>query len=285
MSLTTPGADRWHLLRSPNPAKAAVERWYLLFTPVWSALMGLVMVSGLGEVWGDVELMLLGLILAAGAILPPILHREGSERTLPWWRSTAGRVGISVLLLAHGLNYTQTPFFFDVLHMHYGFRATWVIDRNPYFLYLISTAYFATYFALCTATWRALRAQSSPVLRAGAWLLAPLAMAFIETALNANPFMTRLFCYDDLPFMLWFGTLAYGMAFVFVLPAWATLDERPDSLRAPWQPVVWTLAALYADLIALDLLRHLVAPHFTTVITDAPGLRDFATSCLVAPTP
>ncbi|MCB9663760.1 MAG: hypothetical protein H6732_06590 [Alphaproteobacteria bacterium] len=274
-----PEAPAW---RAANPAKAAVERWYLLFTPVWSAVMGLLMVTGAAQAWTDLPLMALGVALAAGAVLPPILWR--ADRSVPWWRSTAARCGLAVTLFAHGLNYTQTPFFFDVLHMHYGFQATWVIDRNPYFLYLVSTAYFATYFALCTATWRLLRAQRSAALRAGAWVIAPLAMALLETVLNANPFMASLFCYDDLPFMLWFGTLAYGMAFVFVLPAWVALDEDPARPAATWQPVVWTLAALYADLVALDLLQAHVAPWFTTVVPDAPGLRDFGTGCLVPPT-
>ena len=58
-----------------------------------------------------------------------------------------------------------------------------------------------------------------------------------------------------------------------------------DAISAAiWQPVVWTLAALYADLVALDLLQAHVAPWFTTVVPDAPGLRDFGTGCLVPPT-
>jgi cycloeucalenol cycloisomerase len=275
VSLTAPARRS---LYAHHPAKAAVERWYLLFTPVWSALIGGVMLSGLAERWGDLALLTLGLIVACGAVLPPILLR--TDRDEPWWRSTAARVGLAVTLFAHGLNYTQTPFFFDVLHMHYGFQATLTIDRNPYFLYLVSTAYFATYFALCTVSWRWLRASGSAVLRAGAWLIAPFAVALVETLLNANPFMRSLFCYDDLVFMSWFGTLAYGLAFVLVLPVWARLDELGPG---EGEPVIGTLAALYADLLLLDLLRHLVAPQFTTVMPDAPGLRDFGNGCLVAP--
>ena len=57
------------------------------------------------------------------------------------------------------------------------------------------------------------------------------------TLLNANPFMTRLFCYDDLPFMLWFGTLMYGTWFVVTLPLWFPIDETPD-VTTPWREVL-----------------------------------------------
>ena len=50
--------------------------------------------------------------------------RLGLERT-------AVKGSVAVTLLAFGLNYFQTPFFFDVLHMRYGFRATLTIERNP----------------------------------------------------------------------------------------------------------------------------------------------------------
>ena len=266
---------------SPNPAKAAVERWYLVFTPVWAVIVGGLMISGIVEGWGNVPTMILGVGLAVGAVVPPVVFRV--DRDVPWWRSTAAVIGAAVTLLALGLNYTQTPFFFDVLHMHYGFDVTWVIDRNPVFLYFLSVAYFATYFALCTVAWRFLQRQRSRVVRASAWVVAPMGMAGLETALNANPFTTSLFCYDDLPFMLWFGTLVYGLAFVLVLPAWAGVDERAGERTPRWQPIAWTLGALYVDLVVLAILRAWVAPWLTTVVDDAPGLRDFATSCLVGP--
>jgi cycloeucalenol cycloisomerase len=267
-----------HVL-SPNPARAAVERYWLRFTPVWAGVMGVIMVGGFAERWGDVPCLLLGVALCAGALLPPVVRPHASEAALPWSERAGFKCGLAVLLLAFGLNYTQTPFFFDVLHMHYGFQTTWNIANNPFFLYLISVAYFATYFSLCSMTWRALRARG---FGAASWLLAPFVMAFLETALNANPFMTRLFCYDDLPFMLGFGTLAYGMAFVWALPGWMSIDEGGP--RSSWRQVaVWTLAALYADLITLDLLRFHVAPRFTTVVEGAVGLRDYGVGCLVPP--
>ncbi len=257
------------------PAKRAVERWWLLYTPVWGLVTGAVMLTGWAESWGDVECMVFGVLVAAGAVLPPLFRIPEAERERPFHERTAPKYVLSVVLLAFGLNYTQTPFFFDVLHMHYGFDVTWTLDRNPLFLYLVTVAYFATYAVLCAMAFRALRPKTWL-----AWVIAPLAVAFLETALNANPFMTGLFCYDDLGLALTFGTLTYGFSFVVALPMWMAIDERPGE-RLPLRMVfVFGAAALFADWLFLEIVRLGVAPHVTTVVPDAPGLRDFATSCL-----
>ncbi|MCB9595357.1 MAG: hypothetical protein H6719_21740 [Sandaracinaceae bacterium] len=262
---------------SPNPAKAAVERWWLLYTPVWGAIAGAVMLSGWAERWGDVECMTFGVVLAGGALVP-LARPHASERAVPFHERASTKLCLSVVLLAFGLNYAQTPFFFDVLHMRYGFDVTWTIDRNPVFLYLVTVAYFATYAALAGVAFRWLHRR----VRVAAWTVAPIAIAFSETALNANPWLDSLFCYDDLPFMLWFGTLAYSLSFVFALPMWMAIDETPER-RLPVRLVfVFAAAALFADWIALEVLRHHVAPLFTTVVDHAPGLRAFA-GCLVPP--
>lgn len=64
-----------------------------------------------------------------------------------------------MVLFAFGLNYTQTRFLFDVLHMHDGFRVSWTLDRNPLFLYLVTVASFATYAAQCMAAFRAMHSR------------------------------------------------------------------------------------------------------------------------------
>lgn len=273
-------------LLSPNPAKSAVERFWLYYTPFWGGVSGVVMFGGFAERWGDVGLMLYGIVLGLGAAIGPIVSRPAEDRDVPWWRSTAATMVLSVVLLSFGLNYTQTPFFWDVLHMHYGFGTTWNIDENPFFLYLVTIAYFATYSVLTLMSLRAVKRAfaGSPRLAAAlGFSLAPLAMAFLETALNANPFMGSLFCYDDMTFMLWFGTLSYGVAFVYALPGWAATDETPGRRTGPLMAAVFCLAGLYADLITLDVLRYHVAPHVTTVEADAHNLRDFGDGCLETP--
>ncbi len=288
MTATTTAAAPERALRldrflATHPGKRATERFWLLYTPVWGAISAVVMLGGFAERWGDLECMIYGVGLALGAIAGPLVFRAAEDRAVPLHQSAAFKMVLSVTGLALGLNYSQTPFFWDVLHMHYGFGATITIQNNPVFLYFVSVAYFATYAVLCAMAFRALRAAlegRGPVQRASAYVVAPMAMALLETVLNANPFMKSLFCYDDMALMLWFGTLSYGVAFVFALPMWMAIDEAPGrSLRAP-MVVVFLFAALYADVLTLDVLRYHVAPHFTTVVEGANGLRDFGTSCL-----
>jgi cycloeucalenol cycloisomerase len=266
---------------APHPAKAAVERWWLLYTPVWGAVAGAVMLSGWAESWKDLECLIFGVVLAVGALVP-MLRPHPSERAEPFLRRTSTKLCLSVVLFSFGLNYAQTPFFFDVLHMRYGFDVTWTIDRNPVFLYLVTVAYFATYAALAGVAFRVLAAKiRGPALGWVPWTLAPIAIAFTETALNANPWLESLFCYDDLGFVLWFGTLVYAFSFVVALPMWMAIDEHANAL--PIRSVfVFVSAALFADWLFLELVRHHVAPLVTTVVDDAVGLREYA-GCLVPP--
>lgn len=269
---------------SSNPRKRAVEKLWLAYTPIWGLTAAVVMIGGFGERWGDLGLMVFGGALGLGAAILPIVLRPAEDRDVPWFRSTAFSLVTGVVLLSFGLNYTQTPFFWDVLHMHYGFGTSIVIDDNPVFLYLLTIAYFATYSVLTMMALRGIRrALAGRPLLANilGFSLAPLAMAFLETAMNANPFTTRLFCYDDMELMLTFGTLSYGVAFVYALPMWFFTDEYDDRPRIGALTVaIWCFAALYADLLTLDLLRYEVAPHLTVVEEDAHNLRDFGEGCL-----
>ncbi|MFW6085564.1 MAG: hypothetical protein ACODAG_00040 [Myxococcota bacterium] len=279
---TGDGKRRIHLW-AEHPGKRATEKFWLAYTAVWGLAAGVVMLGGFANHWGDVELTLFGVALAVGAVVPPIVMRPAEERSIPWYRSTAFKMGVSVTGFAILINYSHSPFFFDVLHMHYGFDTTWNVRQTPVGLYLMTVAYFATYAVLVMATYRAVR---SAVAGAPGWVqwpaiaLAPFGVAFLETALNANPFMEHLFCYDDIGFALSFGTLAYGTAFCFALPAWFAIDERPGRSIGLLAVVVSVLAAVYAEVLVLDVLRHHVAPHLTVVETGADGFRDFDTSCL-----
>jgi cycloeucalenol cycloisomerase len=273
-------------LFAENEAKRSVEVYWLKYTVVWGVSMGVVMLGGFADRWGDVPCMILGVLLMLGALVGPIWVRPASDRGVPLHRTTAFKMGLSVFGLAVGLNYSQTPFFWDVLHMHYGFKTTWNIENNPVFLYFVSVAYFATYAVLVLMAFRFLRAKLAGTPRPVqmlAYAIAPLSMAFFETALNANPFIASLFCYDDLGLMLWFGTLSYGVAFIFALPMWLAIDEVKEVRVPALRVLVWLFAALYADVITLDLLRYHVAPHVTTVETGAMNLRDYGEGCLEQP--
>lgn len=263
-----------------NPGKRAAERYFLGYTLVWGPLAGLVMLGGWAERWGDAELLLFGGLLGAGAVAGPLLRPGPGERTQPWARRAGVKLALSVVLFALLYNYFQTPFFFEVLHMHYGFGSTLNVDSNPVFLYLLTVAYFATYCALVNAAFRFASRSFAGAPRVLAMGAAPFVVAFLESALNANPFMRSLFCFDDMALMLSFGTFCYGVALALALAVWIRIDERPGQDVAPWRVIGWVVLAVALDTAALWGLQHGVAPQLTTVEPGARGLRDFGEGCL-----
>jgi cycloeucalenol cycloisomerase len=264
-------------LLSSHPGRRATERFWLAYTPVWGAIAGIVMVSGLAERWGDAELMALGVGLALPAALGPLFLHVPEERDVPLRERAGVKLSLAVVLFSLLLNYSQTWFFFDVLHARYGFNASIKLRDSPLFLYFMTVAYFATYSVLLLAAYRAsqrwLASTPWPVRSIGA-VLACIVVALLETAFNATPLTQHLYCFDDMRFALWFGSLVYGLAFVCVLPVWAAVEERPWTFA-----VVGVLAAVYVDSLLLDFLRHQIAPHLTTVIDDA-ATRDMTPGCL-----
>ncbi len=256
------------------PGKRALERAWLAYTPVWGALTGVVMLGGFAERWGDAALLAFGVALALGALVAALLGAPPEERARPWHERTGIKAYAGVVVLAFGLNALQTPFFFDVLHMRYGVAATLTIDRNPVFLYLVTIAYFATYSVLACLAVRAVRRATASAPRALAWCavaLVPFALAFLETVLNANPFMTRLFCYDDPPLMLGFGTAIYGVSFVLATPVWMSLDEREGARRSLAWVVLAMTAVVLVDAAVLAVVRATIAPLVTTVVDGSPA--------------
>jgi hypothetical protein len=267
-----------------HPGKRATERFWLLYTPIWGASAGAVMLTGAADRWSDAQLLPFALVLAACTLIGPVVLRPASERGIPLHRTAAVKLGAAVVGTAFLINYSQTPFFFDVLHMHYGFRTQLAIRDNPVALYVLTIPYFATYCVLCLAAYRrsrhALRRFSGAVQIVGAGM-APFAVAFLETAMNATPLTRHVFCYDDLGLVLWFGTFAYGTAFCCALPVWLHVDERPGRRVGLFGVAIGVLAAVYVDSLLLDVYRYHLAPHVTTVVEGARGLGDVPGSCLV----
>lgn len=266
-----------------HAGKLQTERIWLWYTLVWGCVSGLTMLTGIAAGFRDLGLLLFGVSLGLGAVLLPCVFPADVERGQPLTERASFKLTLSVVGFAFLYNYTQTPFFFDVLHMHYGFQSTLNIRNNPVFLYFLTIAYFATYCALSLKCLRFVRAKTQGRSKAlGLFLqaLVPFAIAFLETALNANPFMTSLFCYDDTKLVLGFGSFAYGLAFVFALPVWFAIDETQER-KLPWPHVcIAVCAAVYLDSLALDVLRYHVAPHLTQVMEGANGLGHAEKSCL-----
>ena len=268
---------------SRNPGKRAAERFYLAYSLVWAALSAVVMLSGAAATWGDIPFMIYGVGLWLPVLLVPLIWRAPEDKTKRFWQLYAFKMHACLFLLAFFGSYI-TFYFYQVLHMHYGFATTWNIHNVPFFLYFLTVAYFSTYYVLlfCGYRWlRSLVPARAPALVRGLMVVpVALAVAFLETLTHATSPMKRLFCYDDVPFMLSFGTVMYSTWFAITVLLWFPIDEEPGQ-DTPWRRIIInTLASFTLILAVSELFKWVIAPHFTTVMVNAPGLRDFASSCL-----
>ena len=274
-------------LLSPNPDKRAAELFLLAYTPVWMAVTAVVMVGGLATHWHDAELGALGGALHAGnfvgLVVWPALRSPQKRRLVLLLQSFGLKLHVWLVLFAYGGNWAFTRYFYEVLGMSYAFPVTVFWNNVPAFLYPMTVAYFGTYYVFVTVVLRAGRAAfpaGDRAVRATVYLLATLANAFLETALNANPFIRNLFCYEDLPFMLWFGTLMYGSYFAIAGWVWLGMAERPGA-TVSWAYVLGSFAACFLAMMAAnELFARALAPAFIDVRWGRVGLHAVGESCL-----
>jgi cycloeucalenol cycloisomerase len=256
---------------SPNADKAWAERLLLLYTPVWMAAVGLVMLTGWIHRLNDLGFMLFSVAVSAPTVvLPALVHRKRSP-TRPWWRSYWFKLNAWVAVLVFGGTYFGTAYFFDLMGMRYAFDVQWMFEspvvgraggRVPLFMYPLTQAYFVSYFVLLTVAYRRASARQPPWGRAVVVLVLAYAMAFAETLAMANPLIEGAFSYADRTRMLLLGSWGYAVYFVIGLPMCAAIDE-PAGGEDNWtlrRVLVNALATYMLILCGLEVWAQLIGP-------------------------
>jgi cycloeucalenol cycloisomerase len=253
----------------PKPGESAVdpeapprdtERFLLAYSPVWMIVVAAVMLTRRTAAWGDAEHLALGVAL----VLPPWLYpltrraaRADGGRPLAARYATHFAVAIAVTTLIQ--MYFGSALFFDQLGMEYHFHTRWVLNRSPVFLYLLTVAYFSTYYAVMVVLDRRLVRR----LPAAWWPLARFvvcyAVAFAETYVMASDVIAEFFSYRDRRFALLVGSVGYGWLFFVTLPVFLRLAAAPAAARPPLRALVRdVLAANMLGLIGYEVFAHLI---------------------------
>lgn len=226
------------------PVKAFVERYFLLYTPLWIAAVAIVLWTQAFTRWGDAGHMALGIGMALPVWLLPLII----ERERPLLERYSFKAVTFITLFSFIQNYFGAPLFFRYFGMEYHFNVTIVGNGSPWFLSPMTVAYFCTYFAIMQASLRALRrpiarvqrARARAVLLVLACMLLGATMAFLETLTMANELLHGYFAYASKTRMLAIGSLCYGTLLAIALPLYARIDEAPQQ-PTPIGALLWQI--------------------------------------------
>ena len=234
-------------LLAADPAKRAMERFVLAWSVVWIAAVAALMLSRVFARWGDLGHMAIGVGLAAPLWIWPLVTPHPSERGRPVSDRHSTRFNLWVGLFAALQCYFGSELFFNLLGMQYHFPVTLILNRTPLFLYLMTVAYFSTYFVAMSMLWRgfsSLWPGASPVVRFAVRCLIGYSVAFAETWTMASEVLRDWFSYQDRSFALLVGSCCYGTLFVISLPRVLRLDEEPGRAQPGPRAVVWEVLAV-----------------------------------------
>ena len=270
---------------SADPGQAWAERFFLLYSPVWIALVAWALLSGAVLTWDDPAYLGFGVLVGAPpVVVPALLHRRvPALRATPWHQSYWFKFNLWIFLFVFVGTYFLTHYFFDVLGMRYAFPTHYsggaaLVGRTraeiPLFMYPLTQAYFVTYHVALLVALRRVRgllgvperAPSNMSNKTLSWarrlavavvmVALAYAVAFAETFFMASDAIAAYFSYADKPRMLTYGSLFYACYFLVSLPLLARLGAR----TSPGQAALSSLAAGMLVFFILDLLTWLIGP-------------------------
>lgn len=253
---------------SENPDKAWVERFFLIYSPVWMASMAVMMFTGWDATFSDRALLIHAFATALPVVfVPMLLARRYSNK--PWHQSYWFKANLYLLIFGLFGNYFGSEYFFDVLGMVYTYpNVTTTLDAAlvgsgeqtvPLIMYAYTHVYFMTYHATANIALRLFRGSGIP----GMVVLFPVcvfvigyAWAWAETKAMANPMIEDQFHYLKMDVMLAYGSAIYATYFIASFPIWYFIDETRERCWTWLQTAGGALSASMLTLFMLDAIAH-----------------------------
>lgn len=257
---------------SKNASKAWAEKFFLAYLPFFFAVNAAKQTFG----WMNVDTfwhIAQNLVLLLPLYIIPFLIRDESQLGRKWYQSYWFKANCWIFVFVFAATYFFTEYFFDVLGMIYFFpQVNWYFDANllgsgeqrvPLGMYLNAPAFFIAYHTLSVILIRRFRTS-----RIGggklSWLsiivVAALFFAWAETRLVATDANAPYFAYQDLTWMLSWGTVFYACYFVVSFPMFYRLDEAADENWSLSKVVIDALAASMLAFYLLDFASRLLPP-------------------------
>jgi cycloeucalenol cycloisomerase len=252
---------------SKDEDKAWAEKFFLLYSPVWMAFMGMMMLTGWVNSFSNLALVLHSCLVALPLVVVPFLFRRKTD--IPWYASYWFKANLYIFVFSFFGNYFGSEYFFDVLGMVYNFpNATTTFDSAtlgdgtqtvPLIMYLYTQAYFITYHTSAVVVLRRLMNSSFP---AKTIMFLPLVFmvgyvwAWLETKAMANPLMASSFYYEKMDLMLAYGSIIYATYFIASFPIFYFINEK-----VKWDNLKVIAAAMSASMITfylLDFSAHII---------------------------
>lgn len=253
---------------SSNPDKAWVEKFFLIYSPIWMASMAVMMVTGGDETFDDTGMLLHAFGTALPALLVPALVARRYTKQ-PWYDAYWFKANLYLFVFGFFGNYFGSEYFFDVLGMVYVYpNVTTNLDATlvgtgtrqvPLIMYAYTHVYFMTYHATANIVLRRLRA-----LPLGTVLFPLLVFAigyfwaWAETKAMANPMIAQSFYYQKMDVMLAWGSAIYATYFIASFPIYYFLDEMRERRWSLVQTIAGGLSASMLTFYMLDLAARWV---------------------------
>jgi len=266
------------MVEAQQPSKRWAERFFLIYAGVWISIFGSVVVTKAYEDWGDVGYMTIGLVVSVPYVLVPLLFPGAVDRNLALTERYWLKANVWVAIFSYVGNYFWTHYFYKVLGAAYSFPVAIQLNEVPVFLYLITHAYFMSYFSFSNLLIRYLRTrkfyrQSGRATRivSNSLLVFVLSVftAFMETfTIQSVPYYTH----ESKEFMYTVGSVFYGWYFYVAFPMFFEVDEKPGRAWTLWQTAINSLGACMIVLIFLDLTRLVFMAYGLSPITTTPFL-------------
>jgi len=255
---------------SENPDKAWVEKFFLIYSPLWIAAMAVMMLTGWDKSWSNAALLLHGFAIALPVlVVPMLLAPRFTDR--PWYQAYWFKANLYLFIFGFFGNYFGSAYFFDVLGMVYNYpNATTTLDAAlvgtarqhvPLIMYCYTHVYFMTYHATANIALRAVRRLRLPA-RQLAFAAAVFAVgyfwAWMETRAMANPLMAASFYYRKMDLMLRYGSAIYATYFIASFPVWCFIDETPQRHWTLTETAAGALSASMLTFYMLDFAAHAI---------------------------